>query len=117
MKKILLFIFFFGMALGFSDTVKAQTVKEPAAAFQRGDDGVLLAYPNPAKDFIVVKAKDSSVKIKSVSFYSILGMQVLAYNVNMNAAEISLEKLRPGKYLMKYSLTDGTSKVKQIIKQ
>ncbi len=108
---------FFGLFLGFGGDAKAQTIKEPNAAIQKVDDGVLLAYPNPAKEFVIIKAKDSDIKIKSVSFYSILGMQVLVYNVNMNAAEISLQKLRPGKYLMKYSLSDGTTKVKQIIKQ
>lgn len=91
--------------------------KEPVTASQRADDGVLVAYPNPAKDFIVVKSKYVSLKIKSVVFYSILGMQVAEYPVNMNSAEIRLDKLRPGKYLMKYMLSDNTQKVIQIIKQ
>ena len=117
MKKFLLVLFFFSLFLGFSGNAKAQSIRETPAAVQKNDDGVLLAYPNPAKDFIIVKAKDTNLKVKSVAFYSILGMQVLTYNVNMNAAEISLEKLRPGKYLMKYALSDGTTKVKQIIKQ
>ena len=77
----------------------------------------LVAYPNPAKDFIIVKAKDNESKIKSVTFYSILGVQVLEYSVNMNAAEIRLDKLRPGKYLMRYLLDDNTQRVTQIIKQ
>ena len=117
MKKFLLFILFFGLTFGFNTSVKAQSVIEHTSINQKNDDGILVVYPNPAREFVVLKLKDSSLKIKSVSFYSILGVSVLTTNVNMNAAEVSLEKLRPGKYLMKYTLSDGTTKVKQIIKQ
>lgn len=110
-------LLFAGFTLS-STTVKAQASREiPVAGLQKGDDGILAAYPNPTKDVLIVKAKDASLKIKSVSFYSILGTPVLSYNVNMNAAEISLDRLRPGKYLMRYTLSDNTQKVKQIIKQ
>ena len=117
MKKFLLFILFFGLTFDFNTSVKAQSVKEQTSINQKNDDGILVVYPNPAREFVVLKLKDNSLKIKSVSFYSILGVSVLTTNVNMNAAEVSLEKLRPGKYLMKYTLSDGTTKVKQIIKQ
>jgi len=116
MKKLLLLIIFLGAFVGFSDNIKAQ-IKEPSSTFQKSDDGVLTAYPNPAKDFLVVKAKDSALKIKSVIFYSILGTQVANYNVNANRAEINIEKLKPGKYLIRYILSDNTQKVTQIVKQ
>ena len=86
-------------------------------ASQKSDDGVLVTYPNPAKDFIIVKSKDSDLKIKSVTFYSILGMQVAEYAVNMYSGEIRLDKLKPGKYLMRYTMSDNTQKVTQIVKQ
>ena len=92
-------------------------MREPVSSSQKTDDGALVAFPNPAKDFIIVKSKDNSLKIKSVTFYSILGLQVAEYVVNMNSGEIRLDKLRPGKYLMKYTLSDNTQKVTQIIKQ
>lgn len=78
---------------------------------------MLTAYPNPAKDFLMVKAKDTSLKIKNVSFYSILGTQVASYNINSNSAEINIQKLKPGKYLIRYILSDNTQKVTQIVKQ
>ncbi len=116
MKKTLFFLFFFGIFFSAS-SLKAQSIKEPATASQKADDGVLVAYPNPARDYIIVKSKDSNLKIKSVTFYSILGMQVATINVNMNSGELNLEKLKPGKYLMKYILSDNTQRVTQIIKQ
>ena len=116
MKRILLFIFFIGLFSGVS-SLKAQNIREIANASQKSDDGVLVVYPNPAKDYIIVKSKNTSLKIKSVAFYSILGVQVSEVSVNMNSGEIRLDKLRPGKYLMKYTLSDNTQKVTQIIKQ
>lgn len=118
MKKLLFSLIFIGSLTVFSENISAQSFsREPLSAAQKSDDGVLLAFPNPAKDFIIVKSKDSNLKVKSVTFYSILGMQVAEYVVNMNSGEIRLDKLRPGKYLMKYTLSDNTQKVTQIIKQ
>lgn len=120
MRKFLLFILFTGFSLTFSTKMNAQVSKASYSinsGFSKSDDGVLVAYPNPAKDFIIIKAKENEAKIKTVTFYSILGVQVLEYNVNMNAAEIRLDKLRPGKYLMRYTLDDNTQRVTQIIKQ
>lgn len=116
MRKILFFILFTGSLLGFSSQLKAQ-LREPNSVYQKSDDGVLTAYPNPAKDILVVKAKDASLKIKNVTFYSIMGTQVASYNINTNRAEINIDRLKPGKYMIRYILSDNTQKVTQIVKQ
>lgn len=77
----------------------------------------VLAYPNPAKEFLYVKTADPNLKIKSVSFYSILGNKVADISINASYSEIRVDKLKSGKYLMKYALSDDTQKVIQIIKQ
>lgn len=120
MKKFILFILFATAPFILPNEVKAQVSKASLTinpSLAKSDDGVLVAYPNPAKDFIIVKAKNNTAKVKSVAFYSILGVQVLEYAVNMNAAEIRLDKLKPGKYLMRYTMDDNTQRVTQIIKQ
>ncbi|MGZ5193261.1 MAG: T9SS type A sorting domain-containing protein [Kaistella sp.] len=118
MKKLLFSIIFIGSLTVFSEKISAQTVQRaPMTASQKADDAVIVAYPNPAKDFIIVKSTDTALKIKSVTFYSILGMQVADFAVNMNSGEIRLDRLRPGKYLMRYVMSDNTQKVTQIIKQ
>ncbi|MGS0748545.1 T9SS type A sorting domain-containing protein [Halpernia sp. GG3] len=117
MGKTLLLIIFFG-TITFSIQMNAQqSARDISTSSPKSDDGVLEAYPNPAKDFIILKSKDTSLKIKAVTFYSILGVQVAQFNVNMNSGQINLDKLRPGKYLMKYIMSDETQKVTQIIKQ
>ena len=117
MGKTLLLIIFFG-TIFFSTQMNAQqSARDVSISSPKSDDGVLEAYPNPAKDFIILKSKDPNLKIKTVIFYSILGVQVATFNVNMNSGQINLDKLRPGKYLMKYVMSDETQKVTQIIKQ
>ena len=118
MKKLLFSLVLIGSLTVFTEKISAQSVDRVSMVTnQKSDDGVLVAYPNPARDFIVVKSKDAAVKIKSVTFYSILGMQVAEYQINKNSEEIRLDKLRPGKYLMRYVLSDNTQKVTQIVKQ
>ncbi|SHJ98956.1 T9SS type A sorting domain-containing protein [Epilithonimonas mollis] len=115
MKKFLFFIIFTVISAGFSGEMKAQSTRMVAG--QKTDDGIVVASPNPAKDFLILKSKDNSTKIKSVTFFSILGVQVAEYVINSNNAELRLDKLRPGKYLMRYTLEDNTQKITQIIKQ
>lgn len=117
MKKLILFIIIYGCSMVFCGDLKSQSSAEPASIAQNTADNVLIAYPNPVKTSIFIKTKDANLKIKAVTFYSILGTPVAAFNVNTNSAELNLEKLRPGKYLMRYILSDNTSKIKQIIKQ
>lgn len=118
MKKTLFFLTFTVLIILFSGEIKAQqTIREPMSSTQKSDDGVLIAYPNPTRDFIFIKAKNPSLRIISVAFYSIIGTQALEIPVNANNAEVRLDKLKPGKYLMKYLLSDNTQKVSQIIKQ
>lgn len=117
MKKLLFFFLFTATISSYSAQSRTATIQEPVQSGAKADDGMLVAYPNPARDNLVLKAKDASTKIKSVTFYSILGVQVAQYLVNMNTGEINIDKLRPGKYLMRYVLSDNTQKVTQIIKQ
>lgn len=116
MKKFLLLSLFAGLFFGTAETTHAQ-MREPNSLTQKSDDGVLIAYPNPARDFLMIKSKDTALKIKNVTFYSILGTQAANYAINANKAEINIERLKPGKYLIRYTLSDNTQKVTQIVKQ
>ena len=112
MRKFL-FLFLFGI-IGFGQ-MKAQSFqmgKSPQAA----NDKELIAYPNPAKDFLYLKTTDPNVKIKSATFYSILGNVVADVQINANYSEIRIDKLKQGRYLMRYVLSNNTQKIIQIIK-
>lgn len=118
MKKNLFFTLLTAVFLMFAGEAKAQqTLREPLTAAQKSDDGALVAYPNPAKDFLIIKAKNPALKVKQVTFYSILGTQISEKATDGNSVEIRLDRLTPGKYLMRYVLSDNTQKVTQIVKQ
>lgn len=106
MKK-LYYILFFGAIFMFSGKIKAQSTT----------DGVVIAYPNPTQNSLYLKTENESIKIESVTFFSILGRPVATYKIKSNSTRINVESLGRGKYLMKYTLSNGDSKVKQIVKQ
>ena len=88
MKK-LLFLFFFSI-IGFGQ-MEAQSFQTGKSS-QTANDKELIAYPNPAKDFLYLKTSDPNVKIK-------------------------VDRLKQGKYLMRYVLSNNTQKIIQVIKQ
>lgn len=111
MVRKLFFIFIILFSIG--AFAQQSTFRETSS---KTDDGILVVYPNPTRDYIILKSKSQHLKIKSVSFYSILGMQVAEYYVNSPSAEIRLDKMKSGKYFLRYTLSDDSQKVMQIIK-
>lgn len=110
MKQLLLvFIFIFNV---FSGQISAQSFQENSV-----DVVSVSAYPNPTKDFLYLKTSNPNTRIKTVTFYSILGNTVAEIIINSSFSEIRLDRLKPGKYFMKYTLSNNTQKIIQIIKQ
>lgn len=112
MKKVLsIFIFalilFSGEMLGQYSQVGTYANQEPK----------ISVYPNPAKDFLYIKSANPNIKIKSVTFYSILGSTISEMDINANYSEIRVDKMKSGKYLMRYTLSDNSQKTISIIKQ
>lgn len=116
MKKTLFSILVIVLCWG-STLFQAQGFREISSQSQKSDDGILVAYSNSARDIIILKSKDTGLRIRSVTFYSILGVEVMMIPINAHSGEIRLDKLRPGKYLMRYVMSNNTQKVVQIIKQ
>ena len=113
MRKLLFLFFFSIIGLGQMEAQRFQTGKSS----QTANDKELIAYPNPAKDFLYLKTSDPNVKIKSATFYSILGNVVADVQINANYSEIRVDKLKQGRYLMRYVLSNNTQKIIQVIKQ
>ena len=113
MRKLLFLFFFSIISLGQMEAQSFQT----GISSQTTNDKELIAYPNPAKDFLYLKTSDPNVKIKSATFYSILGNVVADVQINANYSEIRVDRLKQGKYLMRYVLSNNTQKIIQVIKQ
>lgn len=115
MKKFLLFV---SLLLNlYNGLFYAQDIQRESLQQNRNDEKLIVVYPNPARDYLYLKTSNPNIKVKSVVFYSILGNIVADMNINASYTEIKLDKLKSGKYLMKYTLSDDTQKVIQIIKQ
>lgn len=104
---------FFMLFLGLMNISAQSNVYD--IANQKNED--IVAYPNPTKDVISIRPTQAGVRVKMVVFYDILGTQVASFSAHGAAVELDISRLKPGKYLMKYVLSDNTQKIKQIIKQ
>lgn len=99
----------FNEAFVHQDTRKKQKTSD--------EEPAIIVYPNPAKEYIVVKSKDPEREIKTVKFYTILGTLVNQFHINDQEKEIKLQNMKKGKYLLEYTMKDNTQQVIQIIKQ
>ncbi len=70
-------------------------------------------YPNPASDYVRVKAES---KIINIAIYNYLGQQVIQVNKNDNIAKIDVSSLNSGVYFLKTE-TKGGSFVRKLIIQ
>lgn len=80
------------------------------------EEAAVAIYPNPTHGDLTIRTS-GTVKIKSLSVFSLLGTPLLSYEYNQPMVEVNLDKLKPGKYFLRYTLSDNTERVKQIIKQ
>ena len=70
-------------------------------------------YPNPAQDQLHLKA---AKQIESVALYNLLGQEVVHINPGSLQAQVNVETLQPGIYLMKVTM-DATQKTFKVIKK
>lgn len=114
MKKKL-FYFIFLLTLLYSEYGFSQS--QSSFSSNTENEISVVTYPNPAKDYLYIKTNNPNIQIKNVSFYSILGNMVATMPINASYSEIRVDKLRPGKYILRYILSNNTQKIIQVIKQ
>ncbi len=70
-------------------------------------------YPNPAKDNITIR---SSIAIKTIDVYSILGKKVKQYQFDSNITEQSLDlsSLQSGMYMIRFETNNGSILTKKL---
>jgi hypothetical protein len=73
----------------------------------------LAVYPNPVTNTLKI---DHTAAIEKVALYNITGQLVLSQNIGSTNAELNLENLAAGAYLLNIS-TDGATKRVKILKQ
>lgn len=118
MKKTLFFILLLATFLtSASNFIQAQSTAVDYGVTSASDRDLVI-YPNPVRDNATIKTMQAGVKLRTLVIYSIVGKEVAEYrNLNQSSINLNLVQLRPGKYLVKYTLSDRTEKVAQLIKQ
>ncbi|CAM3441390.1 T9SS sorting signal type C domain-containing protein [Elizabethkingia occulta] len=65
-----------------------------------------------------LQIEDSHSKLKSVTIYAIIGKPVIELkDINLNMVKLPTEQLKPGKYLIKYTLSNNIDQVIQLVKE
>lgn len=67
----------------------------------------LSLFPNPAKDFVTIQSDDSSVSLKHVEVYDIIGRNVMSKVLNGQSHGFSIEKLPAGMYNVRIQTDNG----------
>ncbi|WP_168186911.1 T9SS type A sorting domain-containing protein [Elizabethkingia sp. JS20170427COW] len=115
----LLFTFFIAFTLS-----SASVFGQSQQAYYKSQDNSqktekeAVVYPNPARDNISIKLNNPNLKLKSVTIYAIIGVQVAEYNnLNQNTIDLRIDKLKPGRYLVKYTLSNNVQQITSLIKE
>lgn len=92
-----------------------QTVRVVISAVENipSADNLVLVYPNPTVDRIVVESKE--VEVESYGLFDLKGQLIASDIVNTNKIQISLRNFQSGVYVLKVKTSAGTS-VRRIIK-
>jgi hypothetical protein len=75
----------------------------------------MLVYPNPANDVLNININNSSFK-NSIVVYNVSGAEVLKTNMANSSAQLNIENLSNGVYLVKVSNKNGFNKTVKFVK-
>lgn len=96
---------------GRANTIDDVTVEETLSVIELPNSQITY-YPNPVKD--VLNISNNSI-IEKLEVFNLLGQKVMEENVNLTQANISMEQLSKGAYIVK-AYADGAEHTFKIIK-
>jgi endo-1,3(4)-beta-glucanase len=73
----------------------------------------IKSYPNPAKDFLTISAKNEN--IKTITLFDILGNKVTTLYPNSREVTIDVSNFDSGVYIAKISTLEGVGSIKLIL--
>ena len=79
----------------------------------------LVIYPNPATTVSTIAIESKDIKLAQVAVYSLLGNAIYTKTLKdpTEKLELNVQSFKKGKYIVRVSLTDGSTIVKTLIKQ
>ena len=64
-------------------------------------------FPNPANDFVIIQSDDSSVSLKHMEVYDIMGRKVMSKVLDGQSQMFSIDKLHAGVYHVRVQIDNG----------
>ena len=77
----------------------------------------VVTYPNPTKDFIILKITDSALNNLRYSLFDVNGKSIASDSITESSTQIQLKHLSIGAYILKVSQQNQSLKTFKILKQ
>ena len=76
-----------------------------------------VTYPNPTKDFIILKITDSALNNLRYTLFDVNGKSIASDSITESSTQIQLKHLSIGAYILKVSQQNQSLKTFKILKQ
>jgi hypothetical protein len=76
----------------------------------------MLVYPNPVTDLLNISISNCNFKNSEVIVYNVSGAEVLKTNMANSSAQLNIENLSNGVYLVKVTNQNGFNKTVKFVK-
>jgi hypothetical protein len=76
-----------------------------------------VSYPNPTKDFIILKITDSALNNLRYTLFDVNGKSIASGSITESSTQIQLKHLSIGTYVLKVSQQNQSLKTFKILKQ
>ena len=76
-----------------------------------------VSYPNPTKDFIILKITDSALNNLRYTLFDVNGKAIASDSITESSTQIQLKHLAIGAYILKVSQQNQSLKTFKILKQ
>lgn len=94
-----------------------EDTKGPQAMMFADAADVLNIYPNPARDIIFVESGLKGTERASIKIYGISGALLVDTYITANGAQVNVETLKSGVYMVRLTMPDGSVKIARMVIQ
>ena len=99
---------------GVQQAFEIQTLSNPALTTV---NLTAVTYPNPTKDFIILKITDSALNNLRYTLFDVNGKSIASDSITESSTQIQLKHLSIGAYILKVSQQNQSLKTFKILKQ
>lgn len=118
MKAFLFYLFLFAVLSFVPHLAYSNSEKQQPSLSDSSTRSIPVDLIPTGNHELNLQIEDSHFKLKSVTIYAIIGKPVMELkNINLNMVKLPTEQLKPGKYLIKYTLSNNIDRVIQLVKE